>query len=32
MATPITRSMSRGPIPVPVQAPPAVGLDEVTKG
>jgi hypothetical protein len=25
-----TRLMSRGPMPVPMQAPPAVGFDEVT--
>ena len=31
-ATPITPSMSVGPMPVPMQAPPAVGCDEVTNG
>ena len=30
--TPSTRSIRVGPIPVPVQAAPAVGLDDVTKG
>ena len=29
---PMTSPMSRGPTPVPVQAPPAEGLEEVTKG
>jgi hypothetical protein len=30
--TPMTRSMRRGETPLPVQAPPAVVFDEVTKG
>ena len=32
LATPTTRSMRVGPTPEPVSAPPAVGLEEVTKG
>ena len=32
LTTPTTESMRGGPTPVPVQAPPAVGLEEVTKG
>ena len=32
LTTPMTESMRVGPTPVPVQAPPAVGLEEVTKG
>ena len=32
LVTPITRSMREGPMPAPVQAPPAQGLELVTKG
>jgi hypothetical protein len=31
-ATPRTRSILVGPIPIPVAAPDAIGFDEVTKG
>ena len=32
LVTPITRSTSFGPRPLPARAPPATGLDEVTNG
>src|ERR1700730_7382718 len=31
-ATPMTRSIARGPTPAPVHTPPAIGFDEVTNG
>ncbi len=32
LAMPMTRSISRGPTPVPASAPPATGEEEVTNG